>query len=325
MRIRILSGEDVGRALPMVDAIPLMRDAFGQLSSGDAVIPDRTRIESASGCRTLIMPGYVPSGESLGVKVVSIQPANPARGIPTIHGLMVVADADTGEPRALIEAERLTAIRTGAASGVATDLLANPDASVAAIFGAGRQAVTQLEAIACVRRLEQVFVYSLDDAGSAAFAHRMTTQLGLAVRPAKAPDELLQADIICTATTSSHPVFDPSHLKSGAHINAIGSFTPDVIEIPPQVVARAVVVVDKLDSALRESGELVQTIQAGLMTNQDVHGEIGAILNGAVSGRSSPDEVTLFKSVGNAVQDVASAAVVVNRAEKMGLGSLVDL
>ncbi len=312
-------------ALSMPEAISLMKDAFTRLSSGRAHVPPRTllRVEE-TGCRTLVMPGHLGDAGAMGLKVVSIQDRNPTRGVPTIHGLMMVLDSDTGEPLALLEAERLTAIRTGAASGLATDYLAEKDASVVAIFGGGRQARAQLEAVAQVRSLRRAFVVTRATRTAERFAADMSIYLDLDVTPADARAALRDADIICTATTSAEPVFQPDDIKVGAHINAVGSFTPDFAEIPPSLVAKSKVVVDQRSSCLREAGELVQAIDRGLMRADDVHAEIGEIAAGVAVGRSSPAETTLFKSVGNAVQDIVAAAFVVERAQSLGLGTSVS-
>jgi ornithine cyclodeaminase len=260
----------------------------------------------------------------MGLKVVSIQDRNPSRALPTIHGVMILLDSDTGEPMALLEAERLTAIRTGAASGLATDLLAEPDASVAAIFGAGRQAMAQLEAVSHVRPLRHVQVHTRTPETALTFASTMSSRLGIDVVPADSRDALREAEIICTATTAAEPIFDPDAVRPGAHINAIGTFTPDTVEIPPELVARARVVVDQRSSCLEEAGELVHAIRRGLMDADDIHAEIGEIAAGTAKGRSSAAEITLFKSVGNAVQDLVAAAFVFERASAMGLGTTVS-
>jgi ornithine cyclodeaminase/alanine dehydrogenase-like protein (mu-crystallin family) len=326
MNIHVFSGDDVAAVLSMKAAIDLMRHAFVQLSAGEAHVPLRTRIDAEkTGCRVLIMPGHLPRNSSVGLKIVSIQDRNPARSLPSIQGLMMVIDDDTGEPVAMMDAERLTAIRTGAASGLATDLLALANSSVAAIFGSGPQAETQLEAIAEVRNLDVAYVYSRRPESAEKFAERMSSRLNIRVVRADSPAELRNADIICTATTSTDPVFDANNIKPGAHVNAIGSFSPDTIEVPRELVARAIVVVDQRDACLQEAGELVQTIQAGLMQAGDVRTELGEIAAGKAKGRLSPSDITLFKSVGNAVQDVAAASYVLKNAADQNLGTIVTL
>ena len=326
MQLRILSSDDVSQVLSMAKAIDLMRDAFIALSSGRASVPLRTLLNvDQTGCRTLVMPGHLDDGSSMGLKVVSVQDRNPGRGLPTIHGIMMVVDPDTGRPLAILEAERLTAIRTGAASGLATQLLASAGASVAAVFGGGRQAVTQLEAVSHVRPLERAYVFDRSTETAERFAATMTERLGLDVIPAPSTKVLREADIVCAATTSSEPVFDAADIKPGAHINAIGSFTPDAVEVPLQLVSRAAVVVDDRSACLHEAGEVVQAIRSGLMQPSDIRAELGEIAAGQVEGRVSPDEITFFKAVGNAVQDVVAAAYVVECAAELDLGTKVTI
>jgi ornithine cyclodeaminase len=222
----------------------------------------------------------------------------------------------------------LTALRTGAASGVATDLLARPDARVAAIFGAGAQARTQLEAICTVRSIEQVWVYDIDVAAARAYAAQMARRgapipadIAVADSPAQA---VRGADVICTATTSSTPVFADADLKPGVHVNGVGSYTPAMQEIPAETVTRARVVVDSRQACLAEAGDLIIPLRQGLITESDIHSEIGEVAAGRIAGREA-SEVTFFKSVGNAVQDVAVAELILRRATELDLGVEVDL
>jgi len=232
--MRILSRSDVQRAITMKDAIAIVRDAFAQLSSDQATVPLRVPvpIQKHDGV-TLFMPAYLHTSDALAVKIVSVHNQNPARGLPLIHALVVVIDAATGKPLAAMEGGYLTALRTGAASGVATDCLARRDARVAAIFGAGVQGRTQLLAIAAVRNLERVWVYDVAAEKTEAFVKELMGTMGtLDLRAASSPTEAVRdADIICTATTSSRPVFNGADLKPGAHINAVGAYTPQMQEI----------------------------------------------------------------------------------------------
>jgi ornithine cyclodeaminase len=228
-----------------------------------------------------------------------------------------------------MDGTHLTALRTGAASGAATDLLARPDARVAAIFGAGAQARTQLEAICTVRPIEKVWVYDTVPEAALAYVEEMKghgrpvpTDVMVAASPAQAVGE---ADVICTATTSTTPVFDDAHLKPGVHINGIGSYTPEMQEVPAETVARARVVVDSRSASLAEAGDLIVPLAEGLITKAGIHGEIGEVAAGRISGRGSDQEITFFKSVGVAVQDVAVADLILRRAAEMGLGVEVDL
>jgi ornithine cyclodeaminase/alanine dehydrogenase-like protein (mu-crystallin family) len=219
-------------------------------------------------------------------------------------------DADLGTPLAVLEAGYLTAVRTGAASGAATDVLARKDARVAAIFGAGVQGRTQLEAIAAVRPLRRAFIVDTDARAAAAFAAEMGRALGLEIEPADAPTALGDADIVSTVTTSAVPVFRDGDLKPGVHINAVGSYKPHVREIPGETVRRAALFVDERRSALEEAGDILIPLREGLIGETHIRAEIGQVLAGLAPGRRSDDEITLFKSVGNAVEDLAVAALV---------------
>ncbi|MFC2023345.1 ornithine cyclodeaminase family protein [Chloroflexota bacterium] len=330
MRIRILSGADVRRAVTMAEAIQTVREAYVQLAAGDALVPLRTPIpvDSYEGV-TLFMPAYLASSNALGAKIVSVFPGNAAQGLPTIHAAIIVVEAETGRPTALIDGTYLTALRTGAASGVATDLLARQDARVAAIFGAGAQARTQLEAICTVRSINKVWVYDTVFEAAVRFAEDMGTRglpIPTDISAAKSPKQAVQeADVVCTATTSTAPVFDDADLKPGVHINGIGSYTPAMQEIPGETVARARVVVDSRSACLAEAGDLVVPLRLGLFDESGVYGQIGDIAAGRLAARSSSEEITFFKSVGVAVQDVSVAALVLRRAEELRLGVEVEM
>ena len=326
----VLNAADVAQALPMSAAIEGMRHAFAALADGRTVMPERLHlaIEPHDGV-CLVMPAFVDDGQdqSLAVKVVSLFPGNPARGLAFIQGAVLALEPDTARPIALLEGATLTAIRTGAASGVATDLLAGPDARTAAIFGAGVQARAQLEAVATVRALDAVWVYDPDAERRAAFIHDMASQgrIPADTHPARSPQEAVgEADIICTATSSTTAVFDDAHLKPGVHINAIGSHQPHVREVPGQTVVRALVVVDSRRAALNGAGDLLQPIDRGLIGPDHIHAELGDLILGRAAGRSSPDQVTLFKSVGVAVQDAVAARLAFEHAQRLGLGQRVE-
>jgi ornithine cyclodeaminase/alanine dehydrogenase-like protein (mu-crystallin family) len=319
--IRFLSGEDVRKSLTMNQAIEAMREAFMELSAGRAAVPPRVPIDIAQQNATaLFMPVYLPSAGKIGLKVVSVFGNNPSKGLPLIYALVAVFDGTTGRPLAVMDGEYLTALRTGAASGLATDLLARKQAHTVAVFGAGRQGRTQLEGVAAVRAIGQAYIIDRDAARAAAFAAEMSDQLGLGVVAAASIDVLSEADIICTATTSADPVFPDSRLKAGVHINGVGSFKPDLCEIPPETVMRARVVVDSRPSCMAEAGDLIIPIKRGLFTEDHIYAEIGEIAAGKKAGRSSDEEVTFFKSVGNAVQDLAAAARVLETAQELDLG-----
>ncbi len=329
MKLRVLSKQDVQQAVPMREAIEIVKGAFAQLSAGRAVVPLRTQlpVERYEGV-TLFMPAYLSESDDLGVKIVSVFPRNLEMGLPTIFALVVVVEAATGRPLAVMDGTYLTALRTGAASGVATDLLAREDSRVAAIFGAGAQGRTQLLAVCEVRDIERAWVYDVNAQAAERYAQEMAgkgrvpADLRVASSPAEAVGE---ADVICTATTSNTPVFADGALKPGVHINAVGSFTPEMQEVPGQTVQRARLVVGSREASLSETGDLIIPIRRGLIIADDIYAELGEIAAGIKPGRESAEEITLFKSVGNAVQDVSVARRVMEQAQRLGLGVEVEL
>lgn len=313
----------------MSQAIEAIKVAYAQLSAGRVVLPLRSRIDvpEYQGA-ALFMPAYLGSSGDLAVKIVSVFPGNLAQGTPTIAAVVIVLDSRTGRPIALLEGASLTAIRTGAASGAATDILAREDSKRLAIFGSGAQARTQLEAICNVRAIESVTIFSLapDMARDMAEDMRGRGPIPADVTVAASPYEAIaDADIICTATTSETPVFDGAGLKPGTHINAIGSYTPSMQEVDATTILRALVVVDSKEAVLAEAGDLLVPIGRGEITPQIIHAEIGQIINGDRPGRTSPDQITYFKSVGLAIQDAVAAGRALDRAKALGLGQTLSL
>ena len=325
--IRILSRQDVRQALPMYQAIEAVKRAFAQLSTGQANVPLRVALDvPRHNGVTLFMPGYLSADDQMAVKIVSVFNDNPSQGLPLIHALVIVVDATTGSPAAVMDGTYLTALRTGAASGAATDLLARPDAHTAAVFGAGAQGRTQLEAVCAVRPIHEAWVYDVAPRQAAAYAEEMSQRLSLPVRVAETPAQAVrQADVICTATTATSPVFADADVPPGTHVNAVGAYTPHMQEVPPETVLRARVVIDHRESSLAEAGDLLIPIEQGLMTEDHIYAELGEIAAESKPGRASPDEITLFKSVGVAVQDVAAAGAVLEAARELGLGTEVAL
>lgn len=325
----ILSSAEVRQALPMVEVIQAMKAAYAALSNGQAELPLRIQLPVPTHeAVTLFMPVFLNDahGEALAVKVVSLFPRNISNGLPLIHAVVLVLEADTGKPYALLEGSTLTALRTGAASGAATDLLARPNSQVVAIFGAGVQGRTQLEAVCTVRPIQTGWIFDSDLARAEGFVHEMAGKdpippdLRIADNPAQA---VADADVICTATTSTTPVFSDQDLKPGVHINAVGAYTPYMQEIPPETVKRARLVVDSRSACLSEAGDLIQPIQIGLITKGHIHAELGEIVSEKQPGRTSETQITLFKSVGVAVQDAAAARLALQNAQKLGLGQVI--
>jgi ornithine cyclodeaminase len=274
------------------------------------------------------MPAYLAENSALAGKVASIFPCNTSKNEPVIYGSVLVRDCQTGRPTALLEGSMLTAIRTGAGSGAATDVLATENASVLAILGSGVQARTQLEAVCTVRNIREVRVYSPNRETACKLASEMqgkgVVPRHLSVMP-NAESAVRDADIICAATSSSTPVLDNNWLKPGAHLNGIGSYLPTMQEIDVETVKRALVVVDSFEAALAEAGDLFIPLQAGIIDQAHFQTELGEIVAGLKPGRTDPEQTTFFKSVGVAVQDVVAGQLAVRNASSRGLGTVVNM
>jgi alanine dehydrogenase len=327
--MRYLTRHDVQQALTMADAIDAVRKAFIQLSIGEAQVPPRASVAlDAHQGLTLFMPGFLAATQSLAVKIVSVHERNHERNLPRINALVLLIDPATGLPLAMMEGGYLTAIRTGAASGVATDLLAKPDATTAAIFGAGAQARTQALAVAAVRDIRRFRVYARTQRNIHAMLAELKPQLGDEVElvAAKSPTEAIAgADIICAATSSLEPVFDGAGVQVGTHVNATGSYQPHMQEIDIKTLLRASkIVVDSREAAAMEAGDLLIAIESGALSPDKIYAEIGDIAAGLKPGRETSEEITYFKSVGNAVQDAAVAQLVYQRAIHEGIGTEID-
>jgi len=301
MEVLVLNGKEVTRLLPMSECIQVMRDALTALARGEALVPLRMimRVPGASGF-VGVMPGYIAPGErrdgALGLKAVLVFPANAKRGIDTHQGAVLLFEADTGRLLALLDGGAITAIRTAAVSGVATDLLARPDSVELAILGAGVQARTHVEAIAAVRPLRRVRIWSRNPERAAALALEQGSRFNFRVEAeASAEAAVRGADIVATVTASAEPILQRGWLKEGVHINAVGSSIPTSREIDTSTMAAARLFVDR------------------------------RVLTGKNPGRRSPRELTLFKSLGLAVEDVASAAYVVRRARETHTGQTVKM
>jgi ornithine cyclodeaminase/alanine dehydrogenase-like protein (mu-crystallin family) len=323
--IRFFSGSDIRALLTMDDCIEAMKNAFSALSGGEVVMPVRTRLEMLSdNANALFMPVYMPSINRVGVKSLTNCIDNPKKGLPMIHALMTIFDSSTGAPLAVLDGEAITAMRTGAVSGLATALLARESSRTAAIIGTGFQAETQLIAICAVRPITRAYVFDLLTEKAEAFA-RMRDRLNIEVLVAASPAVLQEVDVVCTATPSRRPVFDDTFLKPGTHINAVGAYKPDMVEIPPETVIRAKIVVDQRDSCLAEAGDILGPLKKNLITADHIHGELGEVVAGSVAGRENEDEITVFKSVGVAVQDLVSADLVLRKGLEKGIGTELSL
>jgi len=314
--IRHYSADEVREALPMADAIDAMRVAFGQLSAGRVHMPPRVAVPSKDAAVMLVMSGRCDVRFGLGAKIVSVFPGNREKAKPMIHAMVLLLDDETGEPVALINGESLTAIRTGAASGLATDILARPDASSVAIVGAGAQARTQLEAVCAVRDVRRVAICARTTASAQQMVDDVRSTDWFGAPDIMATDSVSVAvrgaDVICTATDSTVPIVKKADVQPGAHVNAVGSFTPSMQELGVDLVESAFVVVDHRPAVLAEAGEIISALAAGAKNEEDLV-EIGELVNGQVESPSSDSHTTIFKSVGVAAQDLVAGARIVAR------------
>lgn len=325
-----LTRNQVRALVSMPDAIELMKQAFAELSAGRTVSPLRTVIPLPDReADALFMPAYVPAMDALGLKSVNVFRNNPAAGLPAIHALVMLVDTTTGQPMAIMDGAYLTALRTGAVSGAAADLLARPDSHVLTVIGAGAQGVTQIAAVCAVRPIERVIAVDVNDAAlerlKAGIAQDWPDLAGMVETSNDASSAVRISDIVCTATTSRTPVFSDADLKPGTHVSGVGAYTPQMQEVPAETVARATVVVDAIDAALEEGGDLIIPLHQGLVDRAHFARELGMLVNGDATGRTSDEEITFFKSVGNAVQDMVVGKRAVERAREQGLGIEIDL
>ncbi|HKB70006.1 MAG TPA: ornithine cyclodeaminase family protein [Thermoanaerobaculia bacterium] len=319
-----LSAADVRRLLPMAEAIEAMADAFRALSDGKALLPLRTIVWTPDRRGGLgLMPGYLPG--RFGAKVVTVFPGNHATELDSHQGVVLLFEGERGRLLAIADATEITAIRTAAVSALATRLLAREDAGDLAIFGSGTQARTHLAAMLAVRRIRRVRVWSLSVEAARAFADREGKRHGIAIEtPDSAEAAARDAEILCTTTSSRDPFLRADWLSPGAHVNAVGSSVATARELEGAAVARCALFVDRRESTVNESGDFLFAKAEGAIGDDHIRGEIGDVLTGRTPGRRSAGEITLFKSLGLAIEDVAAAEHVWRRATEVGAGVEID-
>ncbi|HET9416948.1 MAG TPA: ornithine cyclodeaminase family protein [Candidatus Limnocylindria bacterium] len=307
-----LSADAIVAAVPVGDMVDAVEAAFRDVVAGRDRSPLRTHVPLEHG-DLLLMPGVRDGASGTSVKLVTVTPANTSRGLPTVQAVIAWFDATTGQPLALLDGPTVTAMRTGAASGAATRLMARPDAATLTVIGAGAQAEWQVRAVLAVRPIERVTVCSRSAGSRDALARRLADVSGVEVRAvADVEGAVRSADVVCCATTSATPVFDATWSRPGTHVNGIGAFRLGMVELPPELFGSAgTVAVDARQAALAEAGDLVAAIERGLVSEADLV-EIGAVARDWVDTRD-PDAITAFKSVGLAIQDVAAAEIIVTR------------
>lgn len=326
MEIRVLRGPEVRQLLPMPECIELMQTTMIAVSEGRVVLPLRS-ILAMPGDRGMMgmMPGYLADPECFGVKLVSLIPRNKPPQYSSHLGLVLLFEAEHGQPVALLDAAEITAIRTAAASGLATRLLAREDASDLALLGAGEQARSHLEAMLAVRPVRRIRVWARDRDKARKFAevegvrHRVSIETSATVR-----EGVAGADIVCTTTKAREPILQGDWLSPGVHLNVVGSSIAAAAEIDTPAVVKSRFFVDCRNSTVNEGGEYLRALRAGAITPEHILAEIGEVANGSKEGRRSPLDMTLYKSLGIAPQDLASAHYVLQKARAVGTGQVID-
>jgi ornithine cyclodeaminase len=306
--MRFIDREEVARRLTYDACIPLVRDAMIAFSAGETKQLLRSIIPLADGHLFGIMPGALGASAPFGAKLISIFPENAAQGMQSHQGLIVLFEPDTGTPVCIVHAGEVTAIRTAAASAVATNALARPDAKHLVILGTGEQAATHARAIAKVRPLESITVWGRSPERARALSEKMQAELSLPIAVATTAEQAAaQADIVCTVTSAKEPILKSEWVQPGTHINAVGSSHAGPAEIDNALVARARFFADSREGVLQQGAEFLRAKQAGLIDDSHILAEIGQVLAGKAEGRRTREEVTIYKSLGHVVQDLASA------------------
>jgi alanine dehydrogenase len=323
----LLSEKQVQGLIDIDELIAALEQAHIQYSTGNAVMPVRlvVPLPQIDG-RITSMPGYLNEDKALGMKVVTYFQNNPKQNLPAILATIMLFSAETGKMIAAMDGSYITAIRTACASAMATKVLANPQTPVLGILGAGVQARAHIQCLARVRKLEKIKLYSPFGASAAALKQEMAPQVRATIEATNSADEAVRdADLVVTVTTAKEPILKKDWLKPGVHINAVGSHRPDLREIDGATLARAKVVVDSREAIMAECGDILLAIKEGSIAKENIHGEIGEVLAGTKPGRARADEITLYKSVGIAIQDVATANLVYHKALKQGVGTNVEI
>lgn len=327
----ILTKSDIQRCFSMKDAILAAKEAVRLYSSGNATVPLRTNVavEDYNG-QSLYMPAVTRGDQNaLGVKIVSVYPENIEKGLPSVPATMVTLDPETGIVSAILDGTYLTQLRTAAIQGAGTEELANPDAKVAGLIGTGGQGYQQAIAMMTARDLDELRVFDIDFKRAQAFAQELATDVAetfatkiYAVKTAQ--EAVRDADIITTVTTSKVNTFDAADVKAGAHVNGIGAYTPEMLELPAELLVKAdAVVFDTTDGVLAEAGDILEPIRQGRLTAEDYTGELGDLLLGKIKGRQGQDDITVFKSVGSGVLDIVTAQMIVEKAIEKGIGTTI--
>jgi len=304
--IKILNTGEIKNLISMGEAINAMEQAFASFSDGTSQVPQRC-VSGFNNLDLFLKPAYNEELGRVAVKIITQKKDRNLQGIPAILGVVLLLDLKTGAILSIMDGAYITSLRTGAAGGIATKLLARKDAETVAVFGCGAQGKTQLEAACAVRPIKQALLYDLNTDAANNFKTEMEGKLNISIRVEKNLAHLKQADIICTATNSEEPLFYLKDISKSVHINAIGSYKPNMQELDPLIIKEGKFFVDSRESVLKESGDLIKPISEQIFTDAVIEAEIGELINKKVMVRRNDDAITIFKSVGLGVQDLFAA------------------
>ena len=323
----VLSEQDVQGLVDLEELVPVLEQAHIQYSTGKVVMPVRlvAPLPQIQG-RITSMPAYLDGDRSLGMKVVTYFPNDPKQQMPAILATVMLFSTDTGKMIAAMDGGYITAVRTACVSAIATRTLANPETPILGVLGAGVQARSHIRALTRIRKFSEIKLYDVSEAASQKLQAALQKEIDVELRVVQSAREAVQdSDVLVTVTTAKEPILKSDWLKPGVHINAVGSHRPDLREIDGATLAGATIVVDSREAIMAECGDILLAIQEKAITADSLHAEIGEVLAGLKSGRTSPDETTIYKAVGIAIQDVATADFIYRRALERNVGTAIEV
>ncbi|MEG1290379.1 MAG: ornithine cyclodeaminase family protein [Anaerovoracaceae bacterium] len=324
--MKIITSKEISNKIQMVELINVASEAYLKLYNGGVSMPVRTVTDFGDdGPLVFYKPTYDIANSQVVIKLLNQLKHTSDFGYPTIQGIVILIDAMKNEISAIMDGRQLTALRTGAASGLAAKLLSREDSKVLAVFGAGAQAYTQINGILSVRAIKKIIIYDISDVAIEKLIDYFSFLKDITFVKGASLVELSEADIICTVTNSTKPLFDVKYLKQGVHVNAFGSFSPGMRELPNEIFINASLYVDHKESCFSESGDIIEPFSKHIINDNNYKGEIGELINSNIKGRSNTLQRTIFKSVGIATQDLTIAQYIYNKSIKEQFGINIQM